>query len=389
MNLVNFWFCAVSHQILTARKVRRKLHAGIFYSTIGSECTSRDARKSKYSGLFGRIVARNHGENIQELVKELRCAEFLPERGPLAMTRNSNPFSRPGRPLDANVRHGDWRRRPRDGRRGPRLVSGVRPEVRRARQSDLSNCIRLGVARTTDPGMRQSPVQGLENAEIARLRDQGIVGKNPRTRAEINSRIQLDKCQHLECAVRLQSRACRSQGIENGKTRQACTEGAIRPFAVGRGTCPHGPSERPSGMGHGVFGILLCPKTSTYLRAVDAGTRSPPPHLRSRRRTGNGSRWTATRIEAGLFTAGDSRMAQTTRKKPWRRVTPASGALQQENRLLGLMTRKALTALAEPCLPADRLSVSGALVAETARRADVRATERIGGRHGPLAAAPP
>lgn len=69
-------------------------------------------------------------------------------------------------------------------------------------------------------------------------------------------------------------------------------------------------------------------------------------------------------------------------KKPWRTVTPASGAIQQENRQLGLMTRKALTALAKPCFPADRLSVPGAHVPRTDRQAEVRVSGRIGGRHG-------
>ncbi len=75
-------------------------------------------------------------------------------------------------------------------------------------------------------------------------------------------------------------------------------------------------------------------------------------------------------------------------KKPWRTVTLASGAIQQENRRPALMTRKALTALAKPCLSADRLSVSGALVAETRHAAEVRVTVRIGGRRWPLASAP-
>lgn len=76
-------------------------------------------------------------------------------------------------------------------------------------------------------------------------------------------------------------------------------------------------------------------------------------------------------------------------KKPWRTVTPVSGAIQQENRQLGLMTRKALMALAEPCLPVDRLSVPAAQVAGTDRRTEVQATERIGRRPWPLASAPP
>lgn len=76
-------------------------------------------------------------------------------------------------------------------------------------------------------------------------------------------------------------------------------------------------------------------------------------------------------------------------KKPWRTVTPVSGAIQQENRRLGLMTRKALMALAEPCLPVDRLSVPAAQVAGTDRRTEVQATERIGRRPWPLASAPP
>ncbi len=75
-------------------------------------------------------------------------------------------------------------------------------------------------------------------------------------------------------------------------------------------------------------------------------------------------------------------------KKPWRTVTPASGSIQQENRQLGLMTRKALMALAKPCLPADRLLVSGALVAETGDVAEVQVTVRIDGRRRPLASAP-
>lgn len=75
-------------------------------------------------------------------------------------------------------------------------------------------------------------------------------------------------------------------------------------------------------------------------------------------------------------------------KKPWRTVTPVSGAIQQENRLLGLMTRKALMALVKPCLPADRSLVSGALVVETGHVVEVRVTVRIGGRRWPLASAP-
>lgn len=75
-------------------------------------------------------------------------------------------------------------------------------------------------------------------------------------------------------------------------------------------------------------------------------------------------------------------------KKPWRRYIPDRPGIQMENRRLGLMTRKALTALAEPCLPADRLSVSAALVAETGRRMAVQAKERIGGRRRLPASAP-
>lgn len=75
-------------------------------------------------------------------------------------------------------------------------------------------------------------------------------------------------------------------------------------------------------------------------------------------------------------------------KKPWRTVTPVSGAIQQENRQVGLMTRKALTALAKPCLSADRLLVSRALVAETKHVVEVRVTVRIGWRRWPLASAP-
>lgn len=90
-----------------------------------------------------------------------------------------------------------------------------------------------------------------------------------------------------------------------------------------------------------------------------------------------------------LLAQVSARWLQLEGKKPWQTVTPVSGAIQQENRLLGLMTRKALTALAKPCLPADRLSVPAAHVAGTDRRVEVRATERIGGRPGPLASPPP
>lgn len=88
-----------------------------------------------------------------------------------------------------------------------------------------------------------------------------------------------------------------------------------------------------------------------------------------------------------LLAQVSARWLQLEGKKPWRTVTPASGAIQQENRLLGLMTRKALTASAKPCLPVDRLSVPAAHVAEADRGVEIRATEGIVVRRGPFASA--
>ncbi|MDR6104218.1 hypothetical protein QE369_004415 [Agrobacterium larrymoorei] len=76
-------------------------------------------------------------------------------------------------------------------------------------------------------------------------------------------------------------------------------------------------------------------------------------------------------------------------KKPWRTITAVSGPIQQENRRPGLMTRKALTAWAPPRLPAGRLSVSGACVAEIGLVTEAQVSRRIGGRRGPLASTPP
>jgi hypothetical protein len=89
-----------------------------------------------------------------------------------------------------------------------------------------------------------------------------------------------------------------------------------------------------------------------------------------------------------LLAQVSARWLQLEGKKPWRTVTPVSGAIQQENRQLGLMTRKALTALARPCLPVGRSLVSGALVVEPGHVVEVRVTVRIGGRRWPLASAP-
>ncbi len=89
-----------------------------------------------------------------------------------------------------------------------------------------------------------------------------------------------------------------------------------------------------------------------------------------------------------LLAQVSARWLQVEGKKPWRTVTPVSGSIQQENRQPGPMTRKALKALAKPCLPADRLSVSGAPVVETENLAEVRVAERIGGRRWPIVFAP-
>lgn len=68
-------------------------------------------------------------------------------------------------------------------------------------------------------------------------------------------------------------------------------------------------------------------------------------------------------------------------KKPWRRCIPDRPEIQQENRSLGSLASKALTALAGQCFPVASLPVSGV----TGSRPEVRGMERIGGRgHSPI-----
>ena len=170
--------------------------------------------------------------------------------------------------------------------------------------------------------------------------------------------------------------------------RRVCAEADRREHRVKSLGIGIEPSMTPTA----VFGVLICSGTWTYIRDVDAETRSPPPHVPQRLRTGNGPRWTATRIEAGLFEAGDSQMAQTLRKKPWRRCIPGRPGNQQGNRPLGLLTRKALTAPGEPCLPARRMPAFGALAVFAAPKALLGelhgTTGRIGRRRRLTATAP-
>lgn len=62
-----------------------------------------------------------------------------------------------------------------------------------------------------------------------------------------------------------------------------------------------------------------------------------------------------------LLAAGVSRMARVWSIKPWRTCRRARPGNQTENRLLGLMTRKALTGMGEPCFPSGRMSRTGVL----------------------------
>lgn len=193
-----------------------------------------------------------------------------------------------------------------------------------------------------------------------------------------------------QTAARYCSVQCRHEcRRENARTRMECTGGRRSGF-----------DERRSDVGsasHSAFtqflGVLSSSESWIYIRDVDAETRSPPPHVKRRLRTGNGPRWTATRIEAGLLAAGDSQMAQTLRKKPWRRCIPGRPGNQQGNRPLRQLTREALTAPGEPCLPARRMPAFGALAVSAASKADVGklhgTTGRIGRRRRLTATAPP
>lgn len=191
----------------------------------------------------------------------------------------------------------------------------------------------------------------------------------------------LAKTQELVDPRRRPWRACRSRPVCIEGDRRECR---VKPIGIGI---------VPSMTQTAVFGVLICSGTWTYIREVDAETRSPPPHVPQRLRTGNGPRWTATRIEAGLLAAGDSQMAQTLRKKPWRRCIPGRPGNQQGNRPLGPLTPKALTASGEPCLPARRMPAFGALAISAAPNACIGEfhgrTGRIGRRRRPTAKARP
>jgi hypothetical protein len=89
-----------------------------------------------------------------------------------------------------------------------------------------------------------------------------------------------------------------------------------------------------------------------------------------------------------LFVAGVSRVARAKGNKPWRTCRRARPGNQTENRFIGRMTRKALTAKAEPCCPARRMPVLGALCPETYRRSSIPGTGRIGRRRRLTAFAP-
>jgi hypothetical protein len=96
----------------------------------------------------------------------------------------------------------------------------------------------------------------------------------------------------------------------------------------------------------------------------------------------------ATRMVAGLLAQVTAVWLKLEGKKPWRKCIPARPGIQLENRSFELMTPKALTALAEPCFPADRLSAFRPFVLEAGRSASVGVAERIGRRRRLTAPAP-
>ena len=157
--------------------------------------------------------------------------------------------------------------------------------------------------------------------------------------------------------------------VENRRTREGCSRATVSDILSPEGD-------------------LNMQKNAFYLSLDGIGlwafqSPNPMPEPRTGRLAGRPiSKWLdpLTQVSAAWL--------QLKGKKPWRKSIPGDPEIQQENRSLGSLASKALTALAGLCFPADRLSVSGVYVPETDRGTGVSGAGRIGRRRCLTAFAP-